>query len=124
QADAELLGVATQRLDLRARHRIGDRLVEIGGRDVVVLGGQREIGATHLTAGETQSIERLRAGDLVEEVQVDEQQVRFSRRGTDDVVVPDLLGERLAHGFSPSGRGLRLTMRYDSIKTWTTLAES
>ena len=42
EPDAEFLAVAPQRLDLRARHRVGDRLVDVDGGDVVVLGGQRQ----------------------------------------------------------------------------------
>ena len=41
--------------------------------------------------GEPQAVERLRAGDLVDEVEVDVQQVGFARRGVHDVAIPDLL---------------------------------
>ena len=47
QADAELLGVAAQRLDLGARDRVGDRLVPVERRDVVVLGGQGQVGTAY-----------------------------------------------------------------------------
>ena len=51
-------------------------------------------------AGETQSVEGLGAGDLVDEVQVDEEQVGLAGGGSNDVVVPHLLaqGSGVAHG--------------------------
>ena len=73
--DAELGGVLAQHLDLAGRDRVGDRLVDVGRGDVVVLGGDREVGAADRAAGEAQAVERLRAGDLVDEVEVDVQQV-------------------------------------------------
>ena len=85
QPDAELLAVAPQRLDLGARDRVGDRLVDVDRRHVVVLGGDREIGSAHRAAGEPQTVEGLRAGDLVDEVQIDVDEVGLapdSRRRT------------------------------------------
>ena len=61
QPDAELLGVAAQRLDLGAADRVGDRLVPVERRDVVVLGGEGEVGAAYRAAGEAQAVEGLRA---------------------------------------------------------------
>ena len=46
--DAELGGVLAQHLDLPGGDRVGDRLVDVGGRDVVVLGGDGEVGAADL----------------------------------------------------------------------------
>jgi uncharacterized NAD-dependent epimerase/dehydratase family protein len=43
QPDAELVAVAAQRLDLRARHRVADRQ-QVVGRRVVVLGRDRQVG--------------------------------------------------------------------------------
>ena len=42
-------------------------------------------------------VERLRAGDLVNEVQVDVEEVRLALCAADDVLVPDLLCKGLAH---------------------------
>ena len=61
QAYAELLGVAAQRLDLGAGHRVGDRLVPVEGRDVVVLGREGQVGTAYGAAGEPQPVEGLRA---------------------------------------------------------------
>ena len=74
ERDAELGAVALERLDLDAADssslmRRGDRRAV--GRDVVVGGGERAVRAADLAAGEPQAVEGLRAGDLVDEVQVD-----------------------------------------------------
>jgi hypothetical protein len=41
EPDAEFVAISAQRLDLVARNRIGDRLVDVDRRDVVVFGGER-----------------------------------------------------------------------------------
>ena len=51
-ADAELRAVLAQRLDLRPRDRVGDRLVDVERRHVVVLGRDRQVGAAHRPAGQ------------------------------------------------------------------------
>ena len=86
--------LVAQRLDLGTRHRVGDRLVDVDRRDVVVLGRDREVGATHRSTSQPQALEGLRAGHLVDEVEVDEEEVRFTFCGADDVLVPNLLGQR------------------------------
>jgi hypothetical protein len=99
---AELGAVLAQRLDLGARHRVGDGQLDVGGRDVVVLGGQRQVGAPDRAAGQPQPVERLRAGDLVHQVQVDVEQVGFvALTGAHQVPVPDLLGQRASHVIAP-----------------------
>ena len=75
QADAELLRVAAERLDLGAAREVGDRLVDVDRRGVVVLGRDREIGAAHRASLGAEAVEGLRAGDLVHEVQVDVDEV-------------------------------------------------
>ena len=105
EADAELGGVVAQRLDLGAAGHVGDRLVDVERRGVVVLGRDREVGAAHLAAGEPQALERLRAGHLVHEVQVDVEQVGRAVGATPhDVRVPDLLRQRAGHRLGPSSR--------------------
>ena len=42
-------------------------------------------------------LESLRAGDLMDEVHVDEEQVGLARRTVHDMTVPELLGQCLAH---------------------------
>ena len=92
--DAELGRVVVEHLELLGRDRVGDRLVDVGGGDVVVRRRHREIGAPHGAPGQAQPVEGLRRGHLVHQVQVDEQQVGLGFGRMDDVRVPDLLAER------------------------------
>jgi hypothetical protein len=108
-ADAELFAVTRQRLDLLGRDRIFERTIETGGRHVVVHRGDGQIGPAHGPAREAQSVERLRRGDLVHEMQVDEQKVglgvgSFAVALAHHVRVPDFLGQCLSHGLLPSLR--------------------
>ncbi|CAB5008450.1 unannotated protein [freshwater metagenome] len=66
--DAELLGVLAQHFHLTSRDRILEGEVDVRRGDVVVLGGDGEVGTTDGATGESQTIERLWAGDLVHEV--------------------------------------------------------
>ena len=100
QAYAELGGVLAQRLDLGPRDRVGDGLVDVQGRDVVVLGREGEVGSAYRPAGETKPVEGLRRGDLVDEVEVDVEQVRLTLGLSDDVLVPHLLCQRASHDAS------------------------
>src|SRR5699024_553683 len=101
QPDAEFLRVLAQGLDLRGRGGFGDRLVDVPGRGVVVLGGDREVGAAHGALGESESVERLRARGLVDGVEVDVDEVRRTVfTSGDDVIGPDLLGQCAWHGSS------------------------
>ena len=85
-ADAELLAVAVERVELLLRELVADRLRERRRRHVVVGRRERAVGAAHRAAREAQPVEGLRARHLVDEVQVDEQQVV-----ADHVVGEDLL---------------------------------
>src|SRR5580693_2968532 len=108
QPDAELVGVPAQRLELDAGDRVGYRTArtldrrsraDAGSRgDVVVLGRDREVGPPDLAAGGTQAVEGLGAGDLVHEVQVDEEQVWFTLLAAHHMGIPDLLRERARRG--------------------------
>ena len=103
QPDAELGAVLAQRLQLDAGDRVRDGLVDVEGRGVVVLGRDGEVEAAHLAAALAQTVEGLRAGHLVQQVQIDEEEVGLALGAPDDVVVPDLLRECPTHRF-PSGR--------------------
>ena len=88
--DAELGGVDAQRVDLLGRDLVRDRLVDVLGRDVVVLGGEVSRGAAPCAAS-AQAVERLRAGDLVHEVEVDVDAGRVRRAPDgDQVALPQL----------------------------------
>ena len=98
--DAELLDVARERVELLARDVVLDRAREVPRRHVVVGRRDRAIGPPHRAPGEPQTLERLRARDLVDEVQVDVEQV-----AAEGVVVPDLLvGGACAHAGSLARR--------------------
>ncbi len=106
QPDAELGAVLAEGLQLGAGDGVRDRLVDVEGRGVVVLGGDGEVEAPHLPAVLAEAVEGLRAGHLVQQVQIDEEEVGLALGAPDDVVVPDLLRECPTHRF-PSGRRLR-----------------
>ena len=92
--DAELAAVVLQRPDLVRCHRVEDRQTAGVGRRRVVRGRDRPFGPPDLEAAFAEAGERLGAGDLVDEVEVDrENRGRIGLLG-DDMVVPDLLDER------------------------------
>ncbi len=96
EADPPELGaVAPQRLDLGARDRIGDRLVDVLRRHVVVFGGDGQIGAANGPSRQPKSVERLRAGDLVDEVQVDVDEIGLARGVLSRAVGHDVVGPHL-----------------------------
>jgi hypothetical protein len=96
---AELGAVPAQRLDLRARHRVRDRREDVQRGDVVVFGRDGEVRPADGAAREAEPVERLRTGDLVHEVEIDVEQVRFLPLTlTDQVLIPHLLGQRDSHG--------------------------
>ena len=103
QTDAVLGGVATQRLDLRAADGVLDRLVPVERGDVVVLGGEGQVGTAYGAPGQSQAVEGLRGRHLVEEVEIDVEEVRLTASrgsGSHQVLVPDLLGQGPAHDSS------------------------
>ena len=110
ERNAELFAVLAQHLDLLHRERVGPWLVAVDRGDVVVDGGEREVGPANLAPGDAQALERLRRRHLVDEVEVDVEKVWLARLAADNVVVPDLLGSgaRLCHqAKTPSGRAAR-----------------
>ena len=95
--DAELGSVDSQRVDLLGRDRVGDRLVDVLGRDVVVLGRNREVGSAHTSTAQPEAVERLRAGDLVDEVEVDVEQFWLTLGGVNEMAVPHFFWQGLSH---------------------------
>ena len=65
------------------------------------------VGTTYGPTGQPQPLERLRRGDLVDQVEVDEEEVRLPRRAPDDVLVPDFLAQGPAHDLSSTFLRLR-----------------
>src|SRR5699024_2819660 len=112
-AYAELLAVAPQRLHLRTRHRIGDRLVDVEGGNVVVLGRESQIGAPNTPAGKAKAVECLRARHLVDEMEIDVEEVRLAVGVANDVFVPYLLCKGFAHRCAP----VEICRRYSTCLT-------
>ena len=89
--DVEVGAVLAQGVDLRVGDLVGDdeAIVDAGGGDVVVDRGDVALGAAELAAGETEAFEGLRAGDLVDELEVDVEDGGFAGGLGDDVLLPD-----------------------------------
>ena len=107
---AECLDVHLQRLNLDAAvflFYVG-RGSQANGGNVVVRHGNREVGPTQFAAGEAQSLERLRTGDLVQKVAVDVKDAGTVREPLHDMAVPDFVKQRARCG---TGHGLPLLAR-------------
>ncbi|GFO81817.1 MAG: hypothetical protein A49_14440 [Methyloceanibacter sp.] len=96
--DAEILGVLGERGDLRRGIRIVDALGTVRGRHVVVDDGERLLGRAHFAAGHAQTLEGLRARDLVDEMAVDIDEAGSVGSLVDQMFVPDLVVKRAGFG--------------------------
>ena len=85
-------------LDLRRRHGVEHRQAAVVGRDRVVRGRHRLARPAYAQAAIAEPREGLRAGHLMDEVQVDREDGRGTGILRDDVVVPDLLDDRARFG--------------------------
>ena len=88
--------VGVQRGDLQLADRVLDAVVTqrpVGGRGVVVSGGNDGADAPDLAPGQTQTLVGLRAGHLVHQVAVDVERGSAIVLGVDDMVVPELVVE-------------------------------
>ena len=109
---AELGDVGVQRSTCRRETGSAMPCVPVGGRRVVVGGGDDRLDAPRLASGQLQALEGLRAGHFVHQVAVDIEQRRAVGFLVHDVGVPELVVKRLRfHVFSlriPAfwGRGL------------------
>ena len=95
--DAEVLGVLVEFLDHRLGERIGKRRDLAVGRDDVIDGGEGAVGIGHFKIQITQHAKGLRAGDLMDEMRVNEELCLAIVEGADDVRVPDFFEECFAH---------------------------
>ena len=75
--------------------------------------GERLVGRAHLAAGQRQSLEGLRRRHLVHEMAVDIKHARPVRLLVDDVIVEDLVIERLRSG--RAGHGVGFSLQADAI---------
>ena len=96
--DAEVPGVLSQRLHLQRGFGIRDAAPSVGGRHVVIDHGQRLLRRMHRAVGEPEALEGLRAGHLMNQVAVDIEERGAVRRFLHQMVVPDLVIERLCGG--------------------------
>ena len=105
---AELLAVSNQGVDLNLRHRVGDSQMAVGGWHAVVDGGEGEVGPPNRPAVQSQRVECLGGGDLVNQMEVRVEQVGFALDRANQMLVPDLFEERLRRhrrARLPGGRG-------------------
>src|SRR5208283_1071795 len=98
ERDSELAAVCPQSLHLAARKRIADLELVVGG-DIVVQRGERQVGPTHAPASQAETIKRLGAGHLMNEVAIDVKQRRLGGRGH-HMAIPYFLKQRLWHARS------------------------
>ena len=95
-ADAELRGIGFQRGELLRAFHVGNRqsvarsIQPGGGRQVVIGHGQSQFRAADGAPGQPQGFEGLGAGDLVNQMPVDEQQAGAIIAAFHHVGVPDL----------------------------------
>ena len=99
-ADAERRRIAFERGQLLRAFAIGNGdalargIASRGGRQIVIGHRQRQIGAAHRAPGQTQRLERLRAGHFMDQVPVDIDQAGAVIAAFNNVGVPDLLVQR------------------------------
>ena len=93
ERDAELGAVGLELVDLGERHRVDERQAAVGRRDRMVGRGDGLAGPADADAARAQPGEGLRAGDLVDEVEVHREDRGRTRILGDDVVGPDLLDD-------------------------------
>ncbi len=104
ERDPELGAVGLELVDLGERHLVDERQAAVGRRDRVVGGRDGLAGPADADPAGAQPGEGLRAGDLVDEVEVDGQDGGRTRVLGHDVVGPDLVddGARRGSGHRPS----------------------
>ena len=95
ELDAELGAVPAEGFDLPGGDGVEDveAVLDAGGGDVVVDGGDGAVGAAELATGHAEAVEGLRAGDLVDEVEVDVEDGGLACGGGDEVLVPEFFEE-------------------------------
>ena len=98
QTNTELFSVRTQSVNLGTAGLVSDRQVDIEGRGVVILGGDRLIGTTNLSPCHAQPFESLGTGHFVNKVEVNVKKVRGATFALfHNMVLPDLFGHRAGH---------------------------
>ena len=91
QADAKLLAVGSQRVDLLLGDRVCDGQVAIGSGHIMVRCGNGSTGLANFSTGEPEAFEGLGAGYFMNELKVDIEDGLLVGFGENDVLVPDFL---------------------------------
>jgi hypothetical protein len=92
--DIELACVVRKRLHGQRGFRIADAELAVGGRDVVVGHCERELGTAYAPAGFAQTLERLGARNLVNQMAIDVENARLAGLLVDEVALPDFIVQR------------------------------
>lgn len=95
ERDVEFFCIGAHYFKLLGRDWVGNWQVNVGCWNVVILGGNGEVWPAHWTIINTKAVKRLRAGYLMDEMQVDVQQVGFAGLAGNNVSVPHFLGQGL-----------------------------
>src|SRR6202007_2380498 len=101
---AELTDVAIERIDLDARGWIGNPLLPVQGRRIMIGRGDDGAAAPRLAAGELQSFERLGAGDFMYQMAVDVEQRSAVALRANHAAVTELLCTRAEANGSRTGK--------------------
>ena len=68
--DAEIFGIGAHDVDLFCRDGVGDGQMNVLGRHIVIFGGHGEIRSAYPALADSQTVEGLGAGDLMDEVEI------------------------------------------------------
>ena len=100
ELDAEVGAVLAERVDLRVSDLVSDdeAVLHAGGGDVVVYRRNMMFRMAELATGDAQAFEGLRAGDFVDELQVDVEDGGLACGLGDDVLLPDFFEESAGCG--------------------------
>jgi hypothetical protein len=72
-----------------------EAVFDAAGGDVVIDRGDGAISPAEFAAGHAEAVEGLRAGDLVDEVEIDVEDAGFACGLGDEMLLPDFFEERL-----------------------------
>ena len=92
--DSELAAVVLERIDLSLHDAVEDGQATARRRNRVIDRRHREVRAANPQTPATQTVERLRRRQLVQEMQIDVHEGRSAVALLDQVVVPDFASER------------------------------
>src|SRR6476469_2749563 len=105
EPDTELGAILREHRYLLRRDRVRDWQIDVDGRHIVIRSPDGEVRATNGPARHAQAVERLGRCHLMDQMQVDVEQVGFAKRGSNDMLLPDLVGQCprvIGHQYSQS----------------------